>query len=289
MELSNIKYCSGGALGDFIHQLSIIKEIYDKTGLKGILYISNIARPSDSFPFGLEQAYKDTYEMVVSQEYIYSYHVHLGEQCHINLSAWAFNQPLYVSNWEHIFSNEYGVPWCTSPYLTFPNEKKFETSIFISSSIRRFNHHIDYKTLLSKLDRIPFFVTSVKSEYEYFKNHSGIDIECIYFDNLYDFHKAIYNCKLFIGNLSSPLTIAQACLKPRICIMLPEENAHDNIHMRDLDTIWRNCLYVYNSNDCEKIQDFYTKCFPQDGSNPFSCNQFTVPPRGSVQYPTSSQ
>ena len=31
MELSNIKYCSGGALGDFIHQLSIIKEIYDKT------------------------------------------------------------------------------------------------------------------------------------------------------------------------------------------------------------------------------------------------------------------
>lgn len=93
----------GGVLGDFIHQLSIIKEIYDKTGRKGILYISNIARPSDSFRFGLEQAHKDTYEMVTLQEYIYSYHVHLGEQCDINLSSWALNQQLYVSNWEHIF------------------------------------------------------------------------------------------------------------------------------------------------------------------------------------------
>jgi hypothetical protein len=27
----------------------------------------------------------------------------------------------------------------------------------------------------------------------------------------------------------------------------------------------------------------------QAGSSPFSCNQFTVPPRGSVQFPTSSQ
>jgi hypothetical protein len=208
-----------------------------------------------------DHQHKDTYEMVVTQEYIYSYHVHLGEPCDINLSSWALNQPLYVSNWKHILSNEYGVTWSSSPYLTFPNEKKFETNIFISSSIKRFNHHINYKTLISKLDRIPFFVTSVKSEYEYFKNHSGIDIECIYFDNLYDLHKAIYNCKLFIGNLSSPLTIAEACFKTRICILEPEYNSLDNITMKGLDTVYKNCLYIYNSNDCEKIEDFYTKCF----------------------------
>jgi hypothetical protein len=255
-DLPPITYCSGGALGDFIHQLSIIKEIYDKTGRKGILYISHQARASDFFPFGLDQAYKDTYEMITSQSYIDSYYVHCGESCDINLSSWVCNQPLYLSNWGSIFLNEYGVPWCTSPYLTFPNETKFKNHVFISSSIKRFNHHIDYKNLVSKLPTIPVFVTSVKSEYEYFKMHSGIDLECVYFDNLYDLHKAIYNCKLFIGNLSSPLTIAQACFKPRICIMLPDYNANDNKHMRDLDTVWGNCLYVYNSNDSQKIQDF---------------------------------
>ena len=255
-DLSPIKYSSDGALGDFIHQLSIIKEIYDKTGRKGILYISQCIRPAIVFEFGLEKAYNDTYEMIVSQEYIYSYHVHLGEQCDINLTSWSINQPMYVSNWVHIFLNEYGVTWCASPYLTFPNEEKYKNHIFISSSIRRFNHNIDYKILLSKLPTVPFFVTSVKSEYEYFKAHTGIDIECIYFDNLYDLHKAIYNCKLFIGNLSSPLTIAHACFKPRICIMLPDYNALDNIHMRNLDSLWKNCLYVYNSNDCQKIEDF---------------------------------
>ena len=250
-----IKYCSGGLLGDFIHQLSIIKEMYDKTGRKGMLYITDLA-PSDLFPFGLEQAYKDTYEMVISQEYIYSYHIHLGEQFDINLSSWRVNQQIYVSNWSNIFLNEYGVHWCTSPYLTFPNEEKYTNHIFISSSNKRFNHCIDYKILISKLDRIPFFVTSDKSEYEYFKNHSGVDIECIYFDNIYNLYKAIYNCKLFIGNLSSPLTIAEACFKPRICILLPEYNSPDNIHMKGLDNVWKNCLYVYNSNDCEKIDKF---------------------------------
>ena len=255
-DLPPIKYCSGGALGDFIHQLSIIKEMYDKTGRKGILYISHHVRPSDLFPFGLEQAYKDTYEMITSQYYIDSYYIHYGEQCDINLSSWAFNQPLYLSNWSHIFLNEYGVPWCTSPYLIFPNETTFKNYVFISSSIKRFNHYIDYKTIISKIPTKTVFVTSVKSEYEYFKVNSGVDLECIYFDNLYDLHKAIYNCKLFIGNLSSPLTIAQACFKPRICIMLPDYNANDNKHMRDLDDIWGNCLYVYNSNDSQKIQEF---------------------------------
>ena len=255
-DLSPIKYSSDGALGDFIHQLSIIKEMYDKTGRKGILYISQRIRASNNFTFGLEQAYKDTYEMVISQEYIHSYDLDSGEQCDINLTSWSLNQQMYVSNWLDIFSNEYGVPWCTSPYLTFPNEKKYENHIMISSSIGRFNHNIDYKILISKLPTVPFFVTSVNSEYEYFKAHSGVDIECIYFDNLYDLHKAIYNCKLFIGNLSSPLTIAEACFKPRITIMLPDYNAHDNIHMRNLDSQWKNCLYVYNSNDCQKIQYF---------------------------------
>lgn len=255
-EPSPITYCSGGALGDFIHQLGIIKEMYNKTGRKGILYISHQARPSDLFPFGLEQAYNDTCQLVISQPYISSYHIHRGEACDINLSSWAVHQPLFQSNWKRIFLKEYGVQWCTESYLTFPNDNQFTNSIFISSSIKRFNHAINYSELISRLPSKPIFVTTVKAEYEYFKAHTGLEIECLFFDQLYEFHKAISNCKLFIGNLSSPLTIPQGSFKERICIMLPDYYSNDNKHMRDLDIEWKNCLYLYTNDDLKKVGQF---------------------------------
>ena len=58
--METISYLSGGLLGDFIFQLSVILENYIATGKKGILYISN---KGEEFRFGLENTYIDTYLM----------------------------------------------------------------------------------------------------------------------------------------------------------------------------------------------------------------------------------
>ena len=65
-----ITYVSGGLLGDFINQLSIIQETYQKTGRKGFLFVSD---RGDKFRFGLQKVYDDTKEFVKAQEYIYEY------------------------------------------------------------------------------------------------------------------------------------------------------------------------------------------------------------------------
>lgn len=257
--LAPIKYISGGALGDFIHQLGIIKSIYEKTGKKAILYISHTARATDKFPFGLEQAYNDTYKLITSQEYIESYHIHNNEPYDINLSSWVVNQQLYKNNWYTIFKNEYNIEWCMNKYIDIETDSLYKDCIFISSSIKRFNNSIDYNKLFSLLPYRPIFITSIISEYDYFKSRTGINLEYICFNNLYDLYKAINSCKLFIGNLSSPLTIAQACFKPRICILDSNKNANDNIHMKDLELKWNNCIYIYNLSD-EDINNVNNLC-----------------------------
>ena len=57
-----IIYISGGLLGDFIHQLSVINEKYLETGRKGVLYISTSV--GDGFRFGIGRAYSDTLKTI---------------------------------------------------------------------------------------------------------------------------------------------------------------------------------------------------------------------------------
>jgi hypothetical protein len=71
-EFTPINYISGGLLGDFIHQLSVINEIYIETGRKANLYIANIG---DCFKYGLETAYNDTFKLVSEQKYIHTYNI----------------------------------------------------------------------------------------------------------------------------------------------------------------------------------------------------------------------
>ena len=262
--MQSIIYISGGALGDFIHQLSVICEVYLKTGKKGILYISHTARNTDKFPFGLEQAYKDTYKLITDQYYIESYHIHNNEPFDVNLSSWIVNQKLFINNYNTIYLAEYGVTFCNNKYLDIEYDSKYKDCIFISSSIKRFNSSIDYNKLIESLPCRPIFVTSTISEYEYFKNTTGIHLEYICFDKLYDLYIAINSCKLFIGNLSSPLTIAQGVMKPRIYILNSNYNDNDNMHMNELDKKWENCLFVYNTCDLIKVSEFYNNVFNQD-------------------------
>src|SRR4029078_3159815 len=124
-----INYISGGLLGDHIHQLSVIREKFYQTGRKGNLYISNIGDP---FRFGVERAYKDTYELISQQKYINKYEIYNNQfgipqkehSSYINLCTWRKNKDVVKVNIHYVYKLEYGVEWGSKVWLTLPKDEK---------------------------------------------------------------------------------------------------------------------------------------------------------------------
>jgi hypothetical protein len=230
-----IRYASGGLLGDFIHQLSVINEVFLKTGRRGKLYVRNI--PGDEFRFGLERVYADTYPIVSIQPYILSYEIHTGEAIDVDLSSWR-RTPLYQGNWETIFRRAYGIDWGKNPWITgIPPDASYKNTIIVSHSVRREDSRIDYPTIFSDVKsrglRVVFALLGDSSEYIAFHARTGIELECVHFETISSFVSAVNGCHLFIGNLSFPMTIAHALHKEKICILA---NCPDDIHVNGLYT-----------------------------------------------------
>ena len=236
-ELSPIIYISGGLFGDFIQQLSVIKEHFYKTGRKGILYIANIG---DAFRFGLDQTYADTYELISSQKYIKEYKKYNGELFNINLSMWRDSPLLYQMNWITLFSNIYNIEWGKHKWLDVPIDKKWENTVFINTTIQRFSHTTDYEKLYSLYKENLMFITSNIDDYNYFRHITKLDIPLCHAKTFNDLCIAINSCKLLIGALSGVLTIGHACHKDRIICL---SGKIDDICNIGFDKYWSNIKY----------------------------------------------
>ena len=222
-----ITYVSGGLLGDFINQLSIIQETYQKTGRKGFLFVSD---RGDKFRFGLQKVYDDTKEFVKAQEYIYEYKIHRGEVYDIDLSEWRNSSHLYRGSLATIFENTYKVPWGKHKWLSWKTDSYYTDKILVSYSTRRENRQINYTDLFKQFpaDKL-VFVTMDMTEYAFFCELSGTALPVKFCDTIDSLLTAINSCQLFIGNLSAPLHFAFACHKPTVGILMP--GLQDNIHM----------------------------------------------------------
>ena len=235
-ELKPIIYISGGLLGDFIHQLSIINQAFLQTGRKGILYI---AITGDIFKHGLQVAYQDTYKLITEQSYIKEYKIHSNnEPYHINLSQWRRHPLLFQTNWSKIFIDTYKIPWGVDKWLIVPYDNTFNDTILISTTACREACNIDFTYICKKYCKQIKFIDLSNVETEQFKTKfKANDIELYKPENLYKMCVAINSCKLFIGNLSSPLAFAYGMHKT--CIVgLP--NGNDTNHHLGLDSIMPN-------------------------------------------------
>ena len=224
-----IRYLSTGKLGDFIHQLSVINENYIKTGKQGILYVTN--KEGMEFSYGLERTFNDTKNIIMSLPYIHSYKIYENEQFDIDLGSWRSSDILYTTHWYNIFKKTYNVEWGKHPWLFVDKDPIFENKILISLSARdyRFPQEIDFEKLFHNVDKDKLlFITQTISEYTFFKNKTGIELNvyiCHSFDKLI---QAIGSCRQFVGNLSSPLAIAFAFHKS--CYGLISSTCYDSIH-----------------------------------------------------------
>ena len=231
-EFIPIKYISGGAFGDFIHQLSVINEMFYETGQKGILYIG------DTFRNGIEYTYNDTYPVIIKQRYIFEYKIYAGQTYDINLSIWRNNPSLYKKSWYHIFKETYNIEWGKHIWLTIKSEPLYNEYVIINTVDYRWANNVDFKKLQSLYDNDKIvYISSDIFQYEFFINETQItNIKYINFDSFEQLCMIISSCYLIVGSLSAPIAIAHALNKYRIVDI--NNSSKDYNMMYGLKEIW---------------------------------------------------
>jgi hypothetical protein len=253
-DFCTISYISGGLLGDFIQSLSVIAETFYSTGQRGILYVSD-KYGADTFRNGLENTYKDTYEMFSQQIWCKDYimifdNVDFDENKTINMNQWRQSSLLCKTNWYNIYKSVYQVEWAKHPWLSLPkvynvNEHPCKNKILVNMTSYRFCECLNFDLLVSTYDiETILFISNNQNDYEYFKCKYYCDIPCYKPTSFTDFCLAIKSCLLFVGGLSMPLTIAHAFSVNRtICLT---NNPDDDIHNVN-NPYWYNIDYQFVS------------------------------------------
>lgn len=213
-----IKYISGGLIGDFINQLSVVNEKYYLTGRKGIVYIANIG---DVFRLGVQRAYDDLYSIVSKQQYIHSFKIYNGENININinLSQWRDAFPeIKVNKYsldEH-FKNVYHVNWGNKKWINTDYDDAWSNKIVINTTMLRF---ITQKNIPLFIDTIKdiiddcVFVSFQINEWEYFSQITGLSVKLHLVKTFEELSIIINSCKHAYLSLSSPQALANALHK----------------------------------------------------------------------------
>jgi hypothetical protein len=230
-EFEPIRYAAGGMFGDFIHSLSIINEIFYKTGRKGLLYISD-KNGGDIWRFGILETYQDTYSVIKSQKYIKDYKIYESGQIDINLNDWRknpllFSVPLYES-YNFAYKSTHGVTWGERPWLNVKINPIYSNILIINTTNYRWAENINFNKLISEHkeccgnkngDDVPdvlFLSSNDDSQYKHFIATTGINIPTILANTFQEMCTIIASCKLFAGSASGPMAIATAFDKKRI-------------------------------------------------------------------------
>lgn len=222
-EFPPITYASGGLLGDFIHQLSVIHQIYLQTGRKGILYMA--VSLGDPFRKGIEQTYADTFDIISKQAYIKEYKIHNGEPYDVNLSAWRADPMLFRCNWYDLYKKVYSVDWGSKPWLDIntiympPAEtfcsSNWQNKVVINTSKFRYPTKINFTDLVEKYgaDNIIYIGFQEKEFYRFVRNSGLSTIKFHKLSSLVEMCHIINACALMVGSLSAPMAFATAMHK----------------------------------------------------------------------------
>jgi hypothetical protein len=244
-EFTPINYLAGGMFGDFIQSLSVVNETFYKTGKKGNIYIAN---KGDTFRYGLENTYNDTYDMLVKQKYINHYSIYANNNIDIDLTIWR-NDFISVldnntpCNWSHIYNKKYGVNWGSHTWLETTINDKYTNTVFVNTTSYRWGSKINFKSLYEKYGSSIIFIGSDISQYNDFITKTKLNIPFYLCNTFTEMCILINSCKLFVGGLSGPLTIAHACNKDRI-IALQDNSPYDTKVNSEFNNIWNNVYYT---------------------------------------------
>lgn len=206
-------------LGDFIHQLSVVKNICDQKFAKANLYLSE-GYGGDVWRLGGEQAYNDLKEIIKKQHYINDFIFLRGEMSgdYINLNKWRGRVATthsetgkYDTCWSELLSQVYEYEISRFYHWLVPTEK-YKMPILLHRSKHRHNNSFDWEPYLKEYS---LFVTTDHHEYEIFKHRDRCQLFLC--KDISHMVNVINGCRLFVGNQSAPFAIANALDVPRIC------------------------------------------------------------------------
>lgn len=238
-----IRYVSGGMLGDFIHQLSVVYETYLRTGRKGIVYIADIGGP---FWRGAAGTFDDIRHVILSQSYIESFSVYNGESVDVNLSTWRGHPNLYQNSWSQIFEDTYHVPWGVHTWIQVTPATQFKDITFISMTPNRPCEDLDFAYILSKIKGTAVFLSTEAGQETYFLHRFKLEsIPVLRVHTFQELASAIAGCTMFIGTLSMPLALADAMGVNRIALMPSSDDR--------LIAVKTPKPYIYTMSDAHRI------------------------------------
>ena len=165
--------------------------------------------------------------------------MHAGQAYDINLSSWRSSPLLYHANWHGIFKAVFNVEWGRKPWLHIATKRPelAQTILVNCSSVAFRTPRMDMSAYLASFGEGQDirFIAQTPEDHAIFCRNTGTTIPCLLVNSLEDFVTSIASCKLFIGNLSSPLAIAHALHTPNI--MLLNTSSGDTVHQLNMDTV----------------------------------------------------
>lgn len=224
----NIFLC-GGRTGDLVHNLLAIKSLYNQSGKKGILYITNDRKlGGDVFSYDIEKTYQDLKEFILYQEYIEDFHIlqkgNLLREEHINLNKWRRSRFCMKRSWIEIICDMHQIGLYDNKWLEFNKDPKLEGTILIHRNLNKKRHCDNFPWLEILTNNNCQFVCCEKEEWNQFPYKDMCQLLlCKDFSELV---RSINSSKFFIGNMSSPLAIAHGLGKPHLGELFYPDQVH---------------------------------------------------------------
>ena len=215
-----ILYLCGGKLGDFIHLLYVVKKMYQNTGKKGILYLTN---QGDHFS-DINLTYNEMIPIIKEQDYIEELNLGCDEvvgHC-FDLTDWRNSKQLYKTNWLDLLSKHYELYSYFKPikWLNINSGLEFNDVIVVHHNKGHVSEFL--KNILNKNKCV--FISCDPNEYNNFESKNLVSF--YHCKDLYDMMLVINGCKFFIGVQSSPLVMATGLEKPRLAQLCGLDSNH---------------------------------------------------------------
>ena len=258
-----MNFISGGMLGDFIHNLSVVKNICEREQSRANIYLTDKIHMynGDVWKFGCKKAHQDLMEMVMLQPFINKFEVLPDDfsESFVNLNSWRMElendrirKGFYYRSWSEILSSHYNYGICqTYKWINVDQvDDEMKGKIAIHRSLHRHNPSFNWNSILNMNEEFVFITSSIE-EWEKFQfKNDRIKLKLV--ESISDMVLCINSCKYFIGNQSAPFAIASALDVPRLveldysaCVFYMNERKYSK------NISW------YLRNDINTLKDFY--------------------------------
>lgn len=226
LSTKTIDFVAGGMMGDFIHAMSVVKNICTREDARANIHISDHPKyRGDIWRYGVQKAHDDLRELVISQEYVNSFQTLSGHGYvkYQNLNNWRSyvvsqlgKEGGYKKCWSEFMREVYAyqVP-AEYKWLNIIPDQRYKDIVVIHRSPQRHNNDFPWGQVLAQIHNDILFLTSNEGEFNNFEFKSG-KIKLHLASTISEMATIIGSCKYFIGNQSSPFALACAVDTPRL-------------------------------------------------------------------------